>query len=346
MAWVKTLTRELPFLTIDRWRYAYSKGWPKLLGFGLLHVVYHSKRNIVAVYRKDEVFHQLIKDIEQFILKAPEKMLAIYKELEELDRKVEELTHRKIAGKDELKKYLQEIDEFLDYYCTVYLTKTYSGYALTDEVKKKAPEVVSYGHELIKKAAWFSLCKAIAEKTSQMTGFPEKTLSMFTIKELIAIVESGKADAKLAEKRFNGFAWDLDANKYYWGEEGDRFIASLHAEQEVPQTNELKGMVAQQGYAKGKAVIVLGSADFNKITEGCIVVAHQTTPWYNPYLGKVAAIVTDEGGVGTHAAIIARELKKPCIMATRFATKVFKDNDMIEVDAEKGTVKKVLMPHT
>jgi len=56
---------------------------------------------------------------------------------------------------------------------------------------------------------------------------------------------------------------------------------------------------------------------------------------------KAKAIITDEGGVTCHAAITARELKIPCIIGTKIATKVLKDGDRVEVDAEKGLVRKV-----
>ena len=53
---------------------------------------------------------------------------------------------------------------------------------------------------------------------------------------------------------------------------------------------------------------------------------------------KVAAIVTDEGGVTAHAAIISREMRIPCIVGTKIATKILNDNDFIEVDANHGRV--------
>ncbi|MEK6882791.1 MAG: PEP-utilizing enzyme, partial [Nanoarchaeota archaeon] len=53
---------------------------------------------------------------------------------------------------------------------------------------------------------------------------------------------------------------------------------------------------------------------------------------------KAAAFVTNDGGVTCHAAIMARELKKPCIIGTNIATKALKDGDLIEVDANNGRV--------
>jgi len=64
-----------------------------------------------------------------------------------------------------------------------------------------------------------------------------------------------------------------------------------------------------------------------------------THPEFLPMMRKAVAFVTDEGGITCHAAIVAREMKRPCIIGTKNATKVLKDGDMVEVDAEKGIVK-------
>jgi pyruvate,water dikinase len=56
-------------------------------------------------------------------------------------------------------------------------------------------------------------------------------------------------------------------------------------------------------------------------------------------MNKASAFITDEGGITCHAAIVARELNKPCIIGTKIATKVLKDGDMVEVDAERGVVR-------
>jgi len=59
-----------------------------------------------------------------------------------------------------------------------------------------------------------------------------------------------------------------------------------------------------------------------------------------PFIARCAGIVTDEGGITCHAAIISRELKIPCIIGTRYATTLFKDGESIEMDAQKGIVKR------
>lgn len=66
-----------------------------------------------------------------------------------------------------------------------------------------------------------------------------------------------------------------------------------------------------------------------------------TSPDFVPLMKKAKAIVTDEGGLSCHAAIVSREMGLPCVIGTKNATKVFKDGDMIEVDANKGFVRKI-----
>jgi phosphohistidine swiveling domain-containing protein len=110
-------------------------------------------------------------------------------------------------------------------------------------------------------------------------------------------------------------------------------------EKNLAQVKEIKGMVAFPGRVKGLAKIILSKADFKKMKKGNILIAHGTTPDYLPVIRMARAIVNEEGGYLSHAAIVSRELKIPCLIGTKIATKVIKDNDLIEVDAKKGVVK-------
>ena len=64
-----------------------------------------------------------------------------------------------------------------------------------------------------------------------------------------------------------------------------------------------------------------------------------TRPEFVPAMQKAAAIVTDEGGLTCHAAIISREMRKPCVIATKNATKVLKDGMLVEVNADHSAVR-------
>lgn len=100
-----------------------------------------------------------------------------------------------------------------------------------------------------------------------------------------------------------------------------------------------KGHIASKGKAKGKCKLVFSVSQLNKIKKGDILVAPMTFTEYLPGMEKALAFVTNEGGIGCHAAIIAREMNKPCVVGTEVATKVLSDGDLIEVNADKGIVK-------
>ena len=107
---------------------------------------------------------------------------------------------------------------------------------------------------------------------------------------------------------------------------------------------EFKGTVACQGKVTGKAKIITlnnWAKDCAAVQKGDILVAISTKPDYIVAMERAAAFVTDEGGITAHAAIVAREMGKPCIVGTNIATQVLKNGEMVEVDAEKGIVRKI-----
>ncbi len=93
---------------------------------------------------------------------------------------------------------------------------------------------------------------------------------------------------------------------------------------------------------KGKITVIKDKSELKnkkRLIDGKILTAVQITPHYIPYIKKARAIITDEGGLTCHAAIVAREFKIPCIVGTGIATQILKDNDVVEVDTGKGIVK-------
>ena len=101
------------------------------------------------------------------------------------------------------------------------------------------------------------------------------------------------------------------------------------------------GVVAYGGIVRGRVRIIKSYHDIRRVQEGDVIVANTTHPDYLPAMRKAVAFVTNEGGIISHAAIVARELRKPCIVGTGNATEAFKDGDMVEVDAKRGIVKKI-----
>lgn len=113
----------------------------------------------------------------------------------------------------------------------------------------------------------------------------------------------------------------------------------------VEEVKELRGTVACSGKVKGKVCIIplaIDASDYIvRMQKGNILVASTTGPEMMIAIQKAAGIVTDEGGLMSHAAVISRELKIPCIVGTKIATTTLKDGDIIEVDADNGVVRKI-----
>lgn len=113
----------------------------------------------------------------------------------------------------------------------------------------------------------------------------------------------------------------------------------LLKEERLAEVKELRGMPTQGGRVQGIVRIVRTQEDAKGFKQGDILVTPMTTPALIPLMKKAAAIVTDEGGITCHAAIISRELKIPCIVGTAKATKIFKDGDLVEVNANHASIR-------
>jgi len=113
------------------------------------------------------------------------------------------------------------------------------------------------------------------------------------------------------------------------------------------KTQHGKDIIGQVAYGvnkkiKGRVVVIKNKTELKnkkRLLKDKILVATQTTPHYIPYLKEVKAIITDEGGLTCHAAIVAREFKKPCIVGTKTATETLKTDDVVEVNTDKGIIK-------
>lgn len=100
----------------------------------------------------------------------------------------------------------------------------------------------------------------------------------------------------------------------------------------------LCGIPASAGKAKGKVRIILDSKECDQFKKGEILITEMTDPLYVPAFRKAQAVVTEIGGLLCHAAITAREMKIPCIVSVKEATKILKNGQSIRVDASKGEI--------
>ena len=181
------------------------------------------------------------------------------------------------------------------------------------------------------------------KEIGKRAGIGFNDLHYYGVKELERLMENGQ---KISNKEINKRKSNLLA--VYDSEAKDNYLSGTKALEAIkPFINhktekgikEFKGLVVNRGKVKGIARIIQSPSKIGKMKKGDILVASMTSPDYILALKKAAAVVTDEGGMTCHAAIVSRELKIPGIVGAKIATKVLKDGDLVEVDAERGIVK-------
>ncbi len=201
-------------------------------------------------------------------------------------------------------------------------------------------------------ASWKA--RAVFEKIAEMTGSAWRDCFFLTTQEIGRLLagEAVNIPALKEERMVVGVYADNDGQiQFLDAKEIAQLQAHLsaiptQATSQAPGTvNTLKGFSANKGKVRGIARIILGPKDFHKFHPGEILVATMTSVDFIPLMQQAAAFVTNEGGITSHASIVAREMNKPCIIGTKIATRVLKDGDLVEVDADKGVVKVLSKKH-
>jgi len=178
-------------------------------------------------------------------------------------------------------------------------------------------------------------------EVSRRTKFKVDDLEWLWHHEIKGVILGKKVDTRKVKQRKKWVGAMASFNKLdlFDGLEARRVKLRELPEQEV-KTSEFKGSGATKGLVRGRAKVCMGIMDaLKKMKKNDILVTNMTTPDYVPVMKIAKAIITTEGGLTCHAAIIAREFKIPCVVGTKVAMQVLKDNDMVEVNAGEGIVK-------
>jgi len=181
----------------------------------------------------------------------------------------------------------------------------------------------------------------IIDKLSTELNVDSNLLEALYTGELCEVLKGNKNILKNLEQKQSHslFIWNYDYNyKILFGGEVDAFLKERILKENLEQGDKIKGQVASPGKVRGKVKLVFGPQHIMKVSEGDILVSTATSPQLLPAMKKAGAFVTDVGGITSHAAIVSRELNKPCIVGTKVATQLLHDNDLIEVDADKGYI--------
>ena len=184
---------------------------------------------------------------------------------------------------------------------------------------------------------------------SKQFSVPIEQLKMYRVEEVPRLFDGEAVPEKLLNARaqvFVQYAQD-GAMTYIEGEDAKK-IVSRFIKESKKEKREIVGVVANKGKAIGKIKVISTDyySDFSILTrlfdemdDGDILVAETTSPELMPACKKAGAIITDQGGLLSHAAIVSRELNIPCIVGTGNATEILKDGNKVEVDAENGVVR-------
>jgi len=248
-----------------------------------------------------------------------------------LEKEIEELTdtpqtirekQKKVEqelGLDEQEKYLFEVLRILGYW------------------KFERKLVCQKSHEMMEK---------FIEELMRRFHISKAQAKMIPPYEMETVLLEEKVDADLLNERIKlsiGIFKGYEYNKVKAGKDAEEIDKEIEESLEVDKNiKKIIGTCAYPGQAKGAVKRVDDENEMSKFNEGDILVSTSTTPKIIPAMKKAAAIITDSGGITCHAAIVSRELKVPCVIGTKIATRILKDGDKVEIDANKGVVRKIL----
>lgn len=183
--------------------------------------------------------------------------------------------------------------------------------------------------------------QSLFKEIGKRLGLTFRDVKMLLPKEVAQTLRDNRIDYSVINQRKKNYFIEATSKgiKFYTGQK------ALKKEKQaiggIRKVNMLKGVMAHTGkIIKGKVKVLRSKKDYQG-EKNYILVSPMTTPDLAPYIKKAKAIVTDEGGLTSHAAIVSRELKIPCIVGTKIATQVLKNGDKVEVDATKGIIRKI-----
>jgi len=337
--WKYYLARPFSLFGASVWNYWYSSNQIlEILGIDMKDSIFvETHLDFVRNYRIQnqlDEFYQSIANLAKDIEKT--------KSLLRIGLKLNEEALEKLENKSFLS--LKEEVEFL---VKVALHATIIPYWIFDsftEKDKEDLELVELCETLRAKSFYPRLVKEIitplAEEKLIELGVAPNNVKLITLSELLSnnieVINERKEKREL--NFFFVYQIRSGSELIEWTQKPGELV--VHLEHVKEENSTISGTVAFAGKAIGHARLILTNKYHNQtFNNGDILVSTSTNPELTPLMYKAGAIVTDEGGMMCHAAIIARELQKPCVVGTTVATSLINDGDLIEVDADRGVIK-------
>ncbi len=346
-SWTKVWTTEYSLFSVWLLGRGFTESCKKELGFYFDNFIVEIQGDLATGFRVDEEIKRFAADATRRIKHEPPFLDEVIRNMYDIKKNIESfftLPISEILTDEKLKRLIDLLLRFLPYFILPLrapdafpesglsaeeinvLFKKCEGARLATETFYT--EIEKFLHKLFRHIA-------------QKENIDEKLLRAIAPQELLDYSRSGKLpDISLLKRRYQNsvVVTTSEKNEIFLGDSAQEIIRHVSG---LPSgtISQLEGVIAYKGYAKGTARLISHIDDMHKFKKGDILVSPMTRPEFLPVMKISAAYVTDAGGILCHAAIVARELKKPCIIGTKIATKVLKDGMSVEVDAEKGIVK-------
>lgn len=331
--WVHYLTRPYTLFGASLWRVWYSSERTKEV-FGITMpdtLCIEEHKNVVRRYAVKEQLDHFKRAVENKCLNEPQKCISIFQRGIELNKEALSLLTNK-----NLKDFKKAVDFLIELtlHATIFPFLAYETLHKNQHVSNTHAEALALAERLREHAHWTQIVDEIVIPLAQKKVGDDA--QFMTFQEVLDNQSDVILERKQnAHKRF--------IYQYIDGKESVEWVPNaldiMKQLEPIELGSKIKGRSACPGKVKGTARLVLTNDISVPFNNGDILVAANTNPLLMPLIAKCSAIVTDEGGITSHAAIISRELNKPCVIGTKVATHAIKDGDLIEVDAEKGIIK-------
>ncbi len=341
--WISRWAGSYTFISCSYWALQYSETLKRILGHGFNTVLFIHKQGTVSFFVTSDGLNSFGKYVA-------DKTQANESEAIELLQKLKQNTDIIMNFMNEFEGTILTSEQYALFYPVFerhlayhnFMKKTVD-FLSSETLERLLPlftEARKYSEAVYSKTELFfrSLANSIAIKEC----YDPQSLTCLTQQELEIYLESGVLphEDKLKDRFHSSIILFEDGKiKLFTGHEVTNFEKMLFSFGE----DEIKGTVAFQGKVRGICRLIYDPFKTYEFNNGDILVTGMTRPEFTPFIKKAGAIVTDVGGILCHAAITAREMKIPCIVGAEKATKVFKEGDIIEVDAEIGIIRKI--PH-
>jgi phosphoenolpyruvate synthase/pyruvate phosphate dikinase len=268
----------------------------------------------------------------------------------------EKIISKKNILKKDLKNFFDLISKFWFFYSKTEFFYTDNAYIKSQNNKiiaknlKKLEKIKNYGRKHMNKMIFgkSSYLIKVLSIISKQFNISINNLLWMSKNEILDLYDENKINISKIKQRKNAYVFFIQNKTLlnFEGKKAKNFISSFVVK-DLKNINIIKGTTANSGRVMGKAKILFYGADnFDKVSKLIkkmknrdILVTETTSPEIMPACKKAAAILTNQGGLLSHAAIVSRELKIPCIVGLENITKIVKDGDILEVDANDGVVK-------